>query len=126
MLIENGINGLTSQDYKLLSFEQKKISLYDELFKTCESGGPDVLPSLQNKLEQTNMSFPSNETDDLMCSPCEDPFGSSHAFCKCTNTERTNESGETSECSPVQQRRGKITYELDRRRKTVLAPFDED
>ena len=58
----------------------------------------------------------------LHCNPREDPFGCSHAFCKCTNTERAANNGETLR-SPNESRKGKIRYELGCRRKTVLAPL---
>ena len=122
MLIENGICGLSGRDFKLLSAEQKKMSLYNELSENGESDGHRVSSGLPANLQQTNMSFLDNETDDLICSPCEDPVRCSHAFCECTGTERASSTGEAG-YSTVNMRRGKITYELGRRRKTLLAPL---
>ena len=74
ILVENGISGLSGRDFKLLSAEKKKISLYDELYESDESVCPrvSIVPS---SVTQTNMSFLDNETGDLVCSPCEDPLG---------------------------------------------------
>ena len=81
-LVNSGLSGLTGGDFKLLYSEQKKISLYDELFENSESVERSMSFGLTAGLQQTNMSFLNNEeTDDLMCSPCEDPSGWSHAFC---------------------------------------------
>ena len=65
MLIDSGLNGLTSRDFKLLSSEQKKISLYDELFENGESGAPGVstgLPiDLQDQLDKANETIAKNQ-----------------------------------------------------------------
>ena len=79
-LVENGISGLSGRDFKLLSAEQKKMSLYDELFESGASVSRRVSSGPPSAFQQTGMSFPDDETNDSTCSPCEDPVGCSHAF----------------------------------------------
>ena len=101
---------------------KRGFSLYNELFENGESDGHRVSSGLPTDLQQTNMSFQDNETGDLVCSPCEAPFGCSHAVCECANTERAPSTVETG-YSTVNKRRGKIKYELVRQPKTILAPL---